>query len=1084
MMTHPRFRYAIRGGARECCAALLLTLVWIFSMARSPAATISWSGAGGDELWSNPANWTGGALPTPDDDVIINVPGNATVRMDAYNVWVRSLQCAETFVIEYGPFRVTAGASTISGTLAFVPSYYGLEASSAGTVLTLSGAVTNVVSLSALNGAVIAVPGVRQLAVVPWPYSSSLSASGAGSALVMTNLTNVVISPYTYLRVSAAGGGLVDLRRLQNPDGPLQVSAAEPDSMVNLSAMSGLWKLGEEHAPNWWRHALSATDRGTILIPNITAFENVDVTVAGMTNIPLAQVQSFTLGTLSLTGRTNGLNALTNFTGSLSATDTRLHGLVALANFNGSVSASSGSRLDLTNATSLHATNMHVSIEAYQGSIINLSRVTNVTGGIWPYQFAVSASGASRVDLRALRLPTAPIIATSVGDGSVIDLAGLVGDLDGCSFTAKEGGSLLASNVTSLRNAYLDIRDSATLPTVQLRSGSNVSITLYGRTNGLDGLTNFSGYLSVDAGTRLDLTNFSVLHATSYQPLYFYASGGSHIDLSRLTNVVSDAGYGLSAQAVGGSTIDLSGLLVPAGYFSAVASGPDSLLDLSRVSGVWRGGYISAGDGGTLFMPNVTALDGVGLNVSDSANVNLTQLTSITASSVTLTGRTNDFAGLTNFSGTLAAYATWLDLTNLTALYATNSHAGFEAYQGSVIDLSKVTNAVSNWPYSIYATVGTGGRIDLSRLAVPNEAYYFQVNGSGPGSFVDLSGFEGFWDGYGSVSASDGATLAISNVTAMRGISLNLSDDAIVPTAQLRSYSEGLMHLYSRTNTFSEMTNFSGNLNCYYASRAVFPKVMQLDLADYSIALGAFDDGTVISFPQVTTVVANSGNGLSLNASGGGRVELPLLETILAPNFSIGADGAGSVVDLSSLSGLFSDSNAGRLITRNGGTIQLNDDAMLLAGVAIDFQDDPAGVLPPFLAPSQSLVLYGQPWQSYRIESRDLSEAGSPWRLYQRVPLTAALELIGPRPPLDQALRVHAFIADPPEVELRSPAPGVTENILFGVPDRTYRLESTVDLGGSISWENGPTTTLTNSFFIFPSAAATNAARFFRARGL
>jgi hypothetical protein len=106
------------------------------------------------------------------------------------------------------------------------------------------------------------------------------------------------------------------------------------------------------------------------------------------------------------------------------------------------------------------------------------------------------------------------------------------------------------------------------------------------------------------------------------------------------------------------------------------------------------------------------------------------------------------------------------------------------------------------------------------------------------------------------------------------------------------------------------------------------------------------------------------------------------------------------------------------------------------------------------------------------------------WQLYKRVALTETLKLIGARPPTDLVLRVYAFIANPPELDVQVPDAGLNQVILFGVPEQTYRLESTTSIANPIIWENGPTKTMTNSFFIFPSAGITNDVRFYRARKL
>jgi hypothetical protein len=101
------------------------------------------------------------------------------------------------------------------------------------------------------------------------------------------------------------------------------------------------------------------------------------------------------------------------------------------------------------------------------------------------------------------------------------------------------------------------------------------------------------------------------------------------------------------------------------------------------------------------------------------------------------------------------------------------------------------------------------------------------------------------------------------------------------------------------------------------------------------------------------------------------------------------------------------------------------------------------------------------------------------------VPLTNPFEIVGMRRPRNVTLRVSAFIANPPEVDIRIPAEGMPEVILFGVPEHSYRLETRTALGTAEPWQNGPSVTMTNSFFIHPVATTDDdAMRFFRAREL
>jgi hypothetical protein len=48
----------------------------------SPLASVQWEGLGGDGLWSNPANWAGGALPDGGNVLSVSIPANATVTYD------------------------------------------------------------------------------------------------------------------------------------------------------------------------------------------------------------------------------------------------------------------------------------------------------------------------------------------------------------------------------------------------------------------------------------------------------------------------------------------------------------------------------------------------------------------------------------------------------------------------------------------------------------------------------------------------------------------------------------------------------------------------------------------------------------------------------------------------------------------------------------------------------------------------------------------------------------------------------------------------------------------------------------------
>src|SRR4051794_26929362 len=87
---------------------VLLTLLTALIVAQTRAATVSWTGGSGD--WNTPSNWSGAALPGPDDDVVIDQPANITVTHLSGDHTVKSVRSEERFVL-------SGGSVTVSGTL-------------------------------------------------------------------------------------------------------------------------------------------------------------------------------------------------------------------------------------------------------------------------------------------------------------------------------------------------------------------------------------------------------------------------------------------------------------------------------------------------------------------------------------------------------------------------------------------------------------------------------------------------------------------------------------------------------------------------------------------------------------------------------------------------------------------------------------------------------------------------------------------------------------------------------------------------------------------------------------------------------
>ena len=78
------------------------------------AATLTWTGAGGDDSWHNRTNWSTLTVPGAADDAVINAPALTVVHSNG-NTTVRSLQCATAFSITGGTMTLTTGASQVNG---------------------------------------------------------------------------------------------------------------------------------------------------------------------------------------------------------------------------------------------------------------------------------------------------------------------------------------------------------------------------------------------------------------------------------------------------------------------------------------------------------------------------------------------------------------------------------------------------------------------------------------------------------------------------------------------------------------------------------------------------------------------------------------------------------------------------------------------------------------------------------------------------------------------------------------------------------------------------------------------------------
>src|SRR5262245_7238986 len=78
---------------------------------RTLLSAVAWDGGAGDGLWTSADNWSGDSVPGANDDVTIDVAGDATITVRGVPAQVQSLLNYETLFVEG---RADTGAAVLS----------------------------------------------------------------------------------------------------------------------------------------------------------------------------------------------------------------------------------------------------------------------------------------------------------------------------------------------------------------------------------------------------------------------------------------------------------------------------------------------------------------------------------------------------------------------------------------------------------------------------------------------------------------------------------------------------------------------------------------------------------------------------------------------------------------------------------------------------------------------------------------------------------------------------------------------------------------------------------------------------------
>ncbi|MFO0901979.1 MAG: RHS repeat-associated core domain-containing protein [Pirellulales bacterium] len=671
-----RYEYDDRGN---------LTLVADSISDSLPAPSVYWiSSTGGD--WHDPANWSTGVVPGPEDDVLIEIPGvDAEIVVGWPPTSVHRLYSFEKLTIDTGTLTLSGDSQlsqTLTTRLGGQLRAEGVEANIAidgaiaegAAIYAEQGAVVTLTSVNAVDnlelnialGAQLRAPQLKNLddAFVTLSAGGSFDASVLesidGSSFVLSGPTTEYVLPNS-VTLYRAGADLRS-RYLQAEDGAL----------LDLSSLTTL-----EPNVSFFDLQIAATQGGRLRLPNVTAISDQTfyVTVSGDTSVlDVSGLSEFVDSTITLNDggqfvtpnltRIDGASFLlsganTSYTAPAAATSY----LPGPGAFERMLKVDDGATLDLSAISIIESsvTSYSTRIYVFGGGTLLVPNIASFTD----YSGEIRAEGAgSRIDLSGLT--------TWTGSETVVG--------ERAALVSGAGSTIVSPLLTSLANVDLYVSGAGSLTTSQLTEFQHGSMNIADREIDLSGITELvdirltlqnQGSVFTPNLTNIDGSSFHLRGAgtsyslpaaiTSYHPgpgighREFLVEQQASLDLSSLTSIwpVAD-GFSTSFYAYSGGTLLLPHVAAFTDNSVGIhAEGDDSLIDLSGLTS-WMGRDVNSGRrsslnsvaGSTIDAPLLTELQNVDIVATGTGTLSTSQIEQLQAGGLAVTGREVDLSGL------------------------------------------------------------------------------------------------------------------------------------------------------------------------------------------------------------------------------------------------------------------------------------------------------------------------------------------------------------------------------------------------------------------------------------------------------
>ncbi len=772
-------------------------------------------------------------------------------------------------------------------------------------------------SLYVENGGYLSLPDLTSYTDTGSSYSAQFEATGANSVLDLSNLTT--ISDGT-LDLDADGqGAVIDLLGV----------TSDSDSGSFTTANGGVIEFGS----------------------SVTSLNGINLTIASTSGAALLdQLTSFTNGVLTVeSGAQVSSSILTDIDGS-------------------SLYVDASSSLSLPGVHSYNLTGNYGSYyfqASGQNSLLSLPNLTSITSSAYDATMVVEAANGGDIELPTLASMTSTGDYTSFalrasGASSVLDLAGL-----GSVTTINENSSYYNNTLSATGGATIELAPGLTdLDLFNLTIDGSSAMTVSGSPSAFfSQITSLSGGTITIEGLTVDFSKLASFDGTSV-----YAESGANVSLPLVTSTTAPSYVSVVYEAQS-STLSISALASYTGTYLGLTA-QNGNLDLSSLASisVTQSDTISVTDSGALELPtSLTSLNLAFITLDGTSTLALGQLTSLTNGSLTLEGGTYSLPGLTDLDGSNLTVENAGSLTlpklaiyhgSTASFYSSNA---FEA-TGASSSLSLpvlATIITTNQYYGLTIEAQSGGSVSLPELtALNNSVSDAQVNlqSQGTGSVIDVSRLTTLIDysnSYAFLEVQSGGSLLDPLLATLGNIRVYV--DGTSPDfdyAQWTSLTNGSFSATGGDYNFvpvapaiESLSDIDGtSFDASNGATISVPGVLSVsNPANLQIVYQASGIGSQLAFPNLATL-AGSQAYFEIEASNGGQTALPSLTAISAtvtPYVQITASGAGSSIDLTSLTSFTAQKGYGVLSDTSGATII---DPALLSLDGVDVTVDGAGL--------------------------------------------------------------------------------------------------------------------------------------------